>query len=39
MKKKDPSAVDNLVNKIIDNIQIKITNIFIKYEDTLTASK
>lgn len=35
--KKDPSSVDKLVAKILDNIQIKIKNIYVRYEDEFSA--
>ncbi len=28
--------IGNLVSKIVDNIQIKITNIYVRIEDTLS---
>jgi vacuolar protein sorting-associated protein 13A/C len=34
---KDPSSIDKLLAKIIDNIQIKISNIYIRYEDAYSA--
>jgi vacuolar protein sorting-associated protein 13A/C len=37
LAKKDPSSIDKLVNKIIDNVQITIKNVYIRYEDEFTA--
>ena len=33
LKKKDPSSVDKLLAKILDNIQITVQNVYIRYED------
>ena len=38
LKKKDPSSVDKLVNKIIDNLQVTLKNVYIRYEDGLSAT-
>jgi len=35
--KKDPGSIDKLIAKIIDNVQIKISNIYIRYEDAFSA--
>ena len=37
MIKKDPSSIDKLVAKVIDNIQINIKNIYVRYEDSFSA--
>ncbi len=37
LQKKDPSSIDKLITKIIDNIEIKIRNIYIRYEDDFSA--
>ncbi len=37
LTQKDPSSIDKLIAKIIDNIQIKISNIYIRYEDAYSA--
>lgn len=35
--KKDPSSIDKMVTKIIDNLEISIKNIYIRYEDSFSA--
>ena len=37
MLKKDPSSIEKLVTKILDNIEITIKNIYIRYEDSFSA--
>jgi vacuolar protein sorting-associated protein 13A/C len=39
LKKKDPSTVDKLLVKIIDNLQISIKNVYFRYEDEYSAPK
>lgn len=36
MEQQSPGMIGNLVSKIVDNIQIKITNIYVRIEDTLS---
>eukprot|EP00347_Sterkiella_histriomuscorum_P017164 403350423 len=35
--KKDPSSIDKMITKIIDNLEISIKNIYIRYEDSFSA--
>lgn len=37
LKKKDPTSVDKLIAKIIDNLQITIKNVYFRYEDQYSA--
>ena len=34
---KDPSSVDKLIAKIVDNLNVSIKNIYIRYEDSFSA--
>lgn len=36
--KKDPSSIDKMVTKILDNLEISIKNIYIRYEDNFSAA-
>ncbi len=36
MKKKDPGYFAKLLTKVIDNVQIKLRNLYVRVEDTLS---
>lgn len=35
--KKDPGSIEKMVTKIVDNLQISISSIYIRYEDSFSA--
>jgi vacuolar protein sorting-associated protein 13A/C len=37
LKQKDPTSIDKLVAKILDNIQITLNNVYVRYEDSYSA--